>query len=202
MAAKDVCILWVKYISEQKVQLPFFPHFFLFCLFFSTTNKRLNHLWRTHGFIEIVRKESLTSSGLRLLSESDLSWPTPLQKCSVLLWIPHPYKAITCRKNWLSVNWKNSNATHFSWRGVFSGDHCLLKSIGYPSLELAVQDSLMFDDITSLLVLSKIGWIGRVLIFFSFFIQVMELVIKESLVLHERRISLSEFHTADEVRFR
>lgn len=31
--------------------------------------------------------------------------------------------------------------------------------------------------------------------------QVMELVVKENLVLTERRISLSEFHTADEVCF-
>lgn len=31
-------------------------------------------------------------------------------------------------------------------------------------------------------------------------LQVMDLVVKEKLVLEERRISLSEFHTADEVR--
>jgi hypothetical protein len=30
-------------------------------------------------------------------------------------------------------------------------------------------------------------------------LQVMDLVVKEGLVLEERRISLSEFHTADEV---
>lgn len=30
-------------------------------------------------------------------------------------------------------------------------------------------------------------------------LQVMDLVVKENLILEERRISLSEFHTADEV---
>lgn len=30
-------------------------------------------------------------------------------------------------------------------------------------------------------------------------LQVMDLVVKENLILHERRISLSEFHAADEV---
>lgn len=33
----------------------------------------------------------------------------------------------------------------------------------------------------------------------AFILQVMELVVKEKLVSGERRISLSEFHTADEV---
>lgn len=38
-------------------------------------------------------------------------------------------------------------------------------------------------------------------LFFWFELQVMDLVVKENFVLEERRISLSEFHTADEVVF-
>ena len=37
------------------------------------------------------------------------------------------------------------------------------------------------------------------LVIMNFFWQVMDLVVKEKLELEERRISLSEFHTADEV---
>ena len=39
------------------------------------------------------------------------------------------------------------------------------------------------------------------LVIMNFFWQVMDLVVKEKLELEERRISLSEFHTADEVYF-
>ena len=42
-------------------------------------------------------------------------------------------------------------------------------------------------------------WYDLFALFFG--LQVMDLVVKEKLVLEERRISLSEFHTADEVSF-
>jgi hypothetical protein len=47
----------------------------------------------------------------------------------------------------------------------------------------------------------KCSFLLKLIFIISYEKQVMDLVVKENLVLHERRISLSEFHAADEVRY-